>query len=802
MTTPSMKYKLPKELRHIELGKTLVNKDLFFEAFDHFKKSIESNPDCAIDILTYLYKKQLHKKTHINIELIIAKIYIEMNLFNEAFDVFEETLEENPHHETTYETLAKLITRKQLTSKIKHAFETAISNNIYFPCIINILPKIYLEEKNYTKAISLYNKLIEIEPNEYSNYKILSELHFRKRDYEAASETLHQLIKIAPFKSEELIQPIEQIIQKIPRHPVIRILYANVLFRAFKPIEGCQQISMLIKYHPNKKNDAIQLLTEQNSAFPQTPDILYLISELMIESERFTESLEYIQAIINLSHNHYDKCLLLMQKIIRYYPKHTMALEIIGNIYYQQENFLQAFHYFDQCINECENPLELGFIHQIEQIQNNIQEPSQNMAKLLMAKIYTKSNQHDQALPLIEALSQTEESIDATLLKVTILNKNHQFIEALEVIKSMLIKHPFHWNIYEMLYTTFTAHTHHKINTLDQTDSSDESLIELGSQYLAKNDLDSAIQALQQIKQDATLYETAQRMIARAFFQKSRFDLSDQILSRTIKQTNHQNTLKECHYWTGLSHLLLSNEKEALHSFETIATIDQNYLSTQSIIDRLRKNKYLNHNGLVLVGCQAFMTPSKHLQLSLRKNHFGPQKKKTHQFEVIGFAQSYNDEGCKQVIKQQLKAGRESFELAIQMDPTFHISFLNLAMIDLLENDTNSALEKISQAEAITTSCPYTFFIKGLCFIHKEDIESAIRIIQQAIKICSTDGIFFIVLGDLFYEQHQIELANTYWKKSNQSYEYLHWDQQRHRSKHFDQITTDYWISPELLSLR
>ena len=162
MTTPSMKYKLPKELRHIELGKTLVNKDLFFEAFDHFKKSIESNPDCAIDILTYLYKKQLHKKTHINIELIIAKIYIEMNLFNEAFDVFEETLEENPHHETTYETLAKLITRKQLTSKIKHAFETAISNNIYFPCIINILPKIYLEEKNYTKAISLYNKLIEI----------------------------------------------------------------------------------------------------------------------------------------------------------------------------------------------------------------------------------------------------------------------------------------------------------------------------------------------------------------------------------------------------------------------------------------------------------------------------------------------------------------------------------------------------------------------------------------------------------------------------------------------------------------
>ena len=54
MSKQTMKYKLPKELRHIELGKTLVNKDLYFEAFDHFKQSIDTKPDCAIDILTYL----------------------------------------------------------------------------------------------------------------------------------------------------------------------------------------------------------------------------------------------------------------------------------------------------------------------------------------------------------------------------------------------------------------------------------------------------------------------------------------------------------------------------------------------------------------------------------------------------------------------------------------------------------------------------------------------------------------------------------------------------------------------------
>ena len=126
--------------------------------------------------------------------------------------------------------------QKQLSTKIKLCFERALEHDIYFPCIISILPKLYLEDKNYEKAIQLYHQLINANPNEFSYYKILSELYFRKRDYESASDVLSKLIELAPYKSEELIQPIENIVKKIPRHTQIRILYANILFRSFKPI--------------------------------------------------------------------------------------------------------------------------------------------------------------------------------------------------------------------------------------------------------------------------------------------------------------------------------------------------------------------------------------------------------------------------------------------------------------------------------------------------------------------------------------------------------------------------------------
>ena len=57
-----------------------------------------------------------------------------------------------------------------------------------------------------------------------------------------------------------------------------------------------------------------------------------------------------------------------------------MALEIIGNIYFKQENILQAFHYFNGCIDECNHPSELNFIENIKRvnkIQMNLTKQSQ-----------------------------------------------------------------------------------------------------------------------------------------------------------------------------------------------------------------------------------------------------------------------------------------------------------------------------------------------------------------------------------------------------------------------------------------
>ena len=79
-----------------------------------------------------------------------------------------------------------------------------------------------------------------------------------------------------------------------------------------------------------------------------------------------------------------------MQKIIQYYPKHGLYFEIIGNVYFQQQNSLQAFYYYNQCIEETATTSELGFIENIKALPQKMK-IHQPMAKLLLAKIYEKS---------------------------------------------------------------------------------------------------------------------------------------------------------------------------------------------------------------------------------------------------------------------------------------------------------------------------------------------------------------------------------------------------------------------------
>ena len=69
--------------------------------------------------------------------------------------------------------------------------------------------------------------------------------------------------------------------------------------------------------------------------------------------------------------------------------------------------------------------------------QNNPNSPSQNKAKLLMAKINSKSNNINAALDTICDLQNSDVSLDAKLLNADILIKNQDSLSALTILNEL-----------------------------------------------------------------------------------------------------------------------------------------------------------------------------------------------------------------------------------------------------------------------------------------------------------------------------------------------------------------------------
>ena len=353
----------------------------------------------------------------------------------------------------------------------------------------------------------------------------------------------------------------------------------------------------------------------------------------MIETQSYTESLSYIESLIEVSPLQSDKALVLMNKIIQVFPKHCLALEIIGNIYFQQENFIQALHYYNQCVDHLEEAHDVNFLDNLKEIQSNPESTSQNKASLIIAKILTKSQQKEEALSIISTLANTDVDIDANLLKISVLNQLKDFNQSQDLLSELVKKQPFQWNIHTAQKTTFYEYISYELSNNTSTEEGSKKVVTKAALLLANQELSKAIKLLQKVPVNDPLYFDSQQMIARAFFELSRYDLAIQIYERLVKSSPDYPNIKALYYWTGLSQLLLSNEEDALQSFETLATYDQNFLQTTPIITQLQKQKFLNHNGLVATGCLL----KNDFQIIIRKNHFGPQKRKITNLKSLDF---------------------------------------------------------------------------------------------------------------------------------------------------------------------
>ena len=156
-------------------------------------------------------------------------------------------------------------------------------------------------------------------------------------------------------------------------------------------------------------------------------------------------------------------------------------------------------------------------------------------------------------------------------MNAAILIKSKDSSTALTILNELSEKHPFQWSIHESKLTAFKQHTNALMN------DSDQDALTNCSKMMIREEWALAIKALQQSSNDSDNEKLTQQMIARCFFEQSRYDLANQIYQRLTKQTSNKPLLKSLFYQSGLCHLLQSNEEDALAAFESVTTYEHSF---------------------------------------------------------------------------------------------------------------------------------------------------------------------------------------------------------------------------------
>jgi len=769
------KHRLPKHLRHFEIGKTLVRKDRAQEAWDHFQESIRFNPKIAVDILICLYKRLTISYDNQDLRSMIVKVQIGQGHYKPAIMELEEAFDVDPNYLPTYSLLGKIYKKTGQKLKIRDIFESAAAQDIFDQTIVDTLPQIYLSDHSIDKSIDFYKKLINSQPNQHKHYKNLSALFSRKRDYESAAATLEKLLTLTPHSATELHHILVTLTQQAPRCLKAREILIKVCLAICEPLEATQQIEQLLRYHPDQRDKMAPILKKALDQYPDTFEILILLGNTLRHMKQYSECTQVLRQAVDLRPDQADVIIKLLNDILAEMPDQIMAISLLGDIFFKQSDIDRGLHYYDRLIDI--NQDELTRLEETIKPIIEAGSPSTPLATYLLAKIRYYNQDYPETLSLCDELESTDQRLSAHLLQSKVHLATDKFQESYNVLHSELQDNPYHWDIHAALRTTLSEKT---ANALSQ--STDP--IQIGKHLLTSGEELKAMAQLQKASGDPSKSIAEKMLLSRSLLEMGRYDLAINQLQKLLASSA---TLSNTDRWTihkliafNFSHL--GKLSESVRHLELIFEEDIHFQDVSGLLEKLKQLSHLELRGHALFGCMSQLDGSPQTTSFVIENQENQEfLKKKRPMTTMSFSQTQNNQGVLHFLQHNKNAAADEFQLATQMDPQFTISYYNLAYLHIANQDYEAAKTALSIAQDCNRNMDLLPMLHGLLSASQGHYEAAITHFKKALKRSPNPEAILLNLGDAYFHNHQLSEAFSCWKRASAAPQFFHLIQRRTR---------------------
>lgn len=784
------------EKRKIEMGMSFVRKNQFSEALDRFKRTLQENQNLYPDILIPLYKRLIRNPHQPQLHLLVAELHIVLGQYRDAIYELEEVIELAPTNSHTYFLLCKIHSKTGFSSDLRDILEQAFEKDILDPYVLDILPRLYFEEKKIEKNISFYEKMIRLYPNTLHYYKILGECYIQAQRYEDAAATYNQTLSVFPDFKNEAAKFCESLLHPDTNHVGIRKILVSIYFKSCRPLQAIPHIRHLLESDTAFLDQSIQLYKEALHAYPETLEIQLELAKSLLKAAQYSEAVVHLKSIFETTPEYHDVVLELVNEILAAFPDQLMALLLISDYYFYKSAYSECLAYLARAIN-----IDQEDYDPISDMLKNIREIAplyQQQIIFLQAKIAFKKQEETVCRHLCHQLCLSEYKLDSILLLAQLDAQKGRYPDSFKRLFQALSHDPYEWQIHQTIKDLqaklAASHANKKETELPKKPAHQDShAFKLGLLMLRMGHLYRAIEQFQKLSSGSELKTKAQILIGYCFFELGRYDLSNNQFIRVLEQLPAEsylaNTLR---YLISMNHVKSGRYIQALEYLDRILEVDIHFPHIQELSAHYKKQRILDTQGKAITGIFSFIEDKPlnlvYVQLPEDLSKMAPE------WVVMGFSHTHNSHGIDHMLQDNITAAQEAFRLSIGMDTNSPIASCNLALTYLLEGHYQAAIDYLTPLQEHHPKLELIHLNLGMAYGLTKAYTESEACLRNVIDLNPSHDVAHLMLGDICFKQKKIEHAFEHWKIAAQALHLLPLVQRRVHYLQRDSFGFSHWI--------
>jgi len=283
-------------------GKTAENNNLFEEAWEAYEKALLCD----------------EKSEYIRRSL--ALLLIRMDRWDQAAEILEQIISNNPQDTDNRLLLAKVYTSMGLEDKAVAIYKALLEIKEDHDTLL-MLGTLYVQRKEYDEAQKILNRLIQLEGDSYLAHYSLARLYRELQYYDKAAASYEKALELNWF--ERLAYEMAEFYENQLQYDKAIAVYQRIIEEGESTdMAKTRLVNLYLKIEENDK--ALELLRELRTVLPESFNVDITITRILLSQEK------------------YDEAIMIMEDVLQTNPELTVMRYLLGMAYYRKNDLDKA----------------------------------------------------------------------------------------------------------------------------------------------------------------------------------------------------------------------------------------------------------------------------------------------------------------------------------------------------------------------------------------------------------------------------------------------------------------------------